>query len=147
MKRHKSVISLSMGGMFSLKDVQFYNYMQRIFNRFYEAGVITVVSAGNGGEKVFDLENDKIYLPCALNSVICVGGIDSNGSDRDPYISNEQYMTKMMDPINYVRANFSNYGDQVNIYAPGYANAEFQDIDYSVEWVWVGTSFATPLVA
>ncbi|OUM65745.1 hypothetical protein PIROE2DRAFT_41380, partial [Piromyces sp. E2] len=147
MKPHKSIITMSMGGFFSLADTEFYNYMQKIFNKFTELGVISFVSAGNGGRKVYDKENDAVYLPCALNGVICVGAIDSNGSDRDPTIPNELYYSNKMLPINYARANFSNYGEQVKIYGPGYALAEFQDWEYNVVDLFVGTSFTTPLVA
>jgi subtilisin family serine protease len=147
MEPHKSIISLSMGGFFSLNDTEFYNYMQKIFKKFSELGVITFVSAGNGGRKVVDVENDAIYLPCALDDVICVGAIDTNGSDRDPTIPDELYYSKKMDPINYFRAYFSNYGEQVKIYGPGYAYAEFQDWENNVENLFAGTSFTTPLVA
>jgi len=147
MKPHKSIISLSMGGFFSLNDTEFYNYMQKIFKKFSELGVISFVSAGNGGSNVIDVESDSIYLPCALDDVICVGAIDTNGSDRDPTIPDELYYSKKMDPVNYSRANFSNYGKKVKIYGPGYAMAEFQDWENNIEDLFAGTSFTTPLVA
>jgi len=147
MRPYKSIINISMGESFSFKDTNFYDYTQKIFDHFNKQGVVTFVSAGNDGNKVYDIENDSIYLPCALDSVICVGAIDSNGSDRDPDMSLREYFSDQMNPQNYIRADFSNYGEKVNIYGPGYAKVEYQGTRSSMEFVYPGTSLTTPLIA
>lgn len=56
--------------------------------------------------------------------------------------------SKQVKTKNYRKAYFSNYGEYVNIYAPGFINAIYQDNDGNDLTVqnW-GTSFASPIVA
>jgi len=82
----------------------------------YSKGVILIASSGNAGQ-------ESRQYPCAYDQVICVG---ATNSDHSP-------------------ASYSNYGDWVDITAPGTSiySTKFDDsyISYS------GTSMSTPLVA
>ncbi|ORX83519.1 hypothetical protein BCR32DRAFT_277923, partial [Anaeromyces robustus] len=50
-----------------------------LINDMSEEGSIFVASAGNHGRNVHETEElEKFHLPCILDNVICVGGIDNN---------------------------------------------------------------------
>ncbi|ORX83213.1 subtilisin-like protein [Anaeromyces robustus] len=100
--------------------------------------------AYNDGLPVKDENNNKGMYPCILDNVICVGS--TNGMYESDYP-----ITNSMRPEVYMKASFSNYGDGVDIYAPGYVSIPFL---YSLNYVlsppnsyWSGTSFSTPIVA
>ena len=122
MKPHKSIINISWGDKIPFDDYLYIEYLHKIFNKFNEKGIVVVVAAGNEGEPVFDTEQQYIYLPCALDNTLCVGAVD-----------NWDYFTM------YQRSEFSNYGEQVDIYGPGYVNTYMGENS--------GTSFASPIVA
>jgi subtilisin family serine protease len=105
----------------------------------YEAGVIVVAAAGNdtlnhGGD---DLTQSPVYPACLdqglnENFVIGVAAVDEKG----------------------IKTNFSNYGNCIDISAPGtrmFAAMAFDEDepDYQVAYggYWTGTSVATPLVS
>jgi len=137
------------------------NYLHDIIKDMSEKGVVFVASAGNQNKLV-----DDYYYPCSFDEVICVGAIDNNNMNDIGYslmnneITNEEYNNeillhadnKCMYPRNYRRAYYSNYGEQVNIYAPGtvkvlYDN-EFTMTGNSDYYSCVdGTSFAAPIVS
>ena len=82
----------------------------------YSKGVILLASSGNAGS------NSKQY-PCGYDEVICIGATNSDNT----------------------RASYSNYGDWVELTAPGTSiySTKFDDsyVSYS------GTSMSTPLAA
>jgi len=94
--------------------------------------VAVVAAAGNGN-------SPEPFWPAAFNRVIGVGALDTTGPEPR-------------------RAEFSNYGHWVDIYAPGvrvhstYLNGSYQEpgkhLAHLEGWArWSGTSFAAPHVA
>jgi len=124
MRPHKSIINMSWGDSIPIDDHLYIDYLQKIFEKFNEKGIVVITSAGNENEPVIDSEMEYIDLPCALDNVLCVGAVDSSTYDSF-----------------YEKAYFSNFGDQVNIYGPGYINVE-HDVH-----IVSGTSYASPVVA
>ncbi|OUM60095.1 hypothetical protein PIROE2DRAFT_14221 [Piromyces sp. E2] len=147
MRPHKSIINFSMGEAFPIYDFIFIYYSTKIFNKFRDKGVIVFAAAGNDGNPIFDINKNRIYLPCAIDSVICVGGIDIIGNNTDPNITDEQVFSKQMNPKNYARANYSNYGKKVDIYAPFSTTVSLMYKDITIDLVSSGTSFSCPIVA
>jgi subtilisin family serine protease len=93
--------------------------------------VAVVAAAGNNG-------SPELFWPAAFNRVIAVGALDTTGDTTR-------------------RAEFSNYGHWVDVYAPGvrvhstYLDGVYQDPGKHLEhlngWAqWSGTSFAAPHV-
>ncbi|ORY57963.1 subtilisin-like protein [Neocallimastix californiae] len=61
---------------------------------------------------------------------------------------NNLFKEKIMDPRNYRKAAFSNYGKVVDIHAPGYVELEYRDVDgEDIKEIGMGTSFSSPIVA
>ncbi len=82
-----------------------------------DAGIILVAAAGNGG-------SDQPAYPAALPGVIAVSAVDT---------------TELL-------AAFSNYGDHIDICAPGVDL--YSALAGEFEWgTWSGTSFAAPIVS
>jgi len=137
-------------------------HLNNVINEMSEKGVVFVASAGNDDNLV-----DERYYPCSFDEVICVGAIDNVNMNDLHYaelrkeITNDEFNNQMrlhleekstMRPENYRRAYYSNYGEQVNIYAPGTVNVlydnEFSMNGNSDYYTWVdGTSYAAPIVA
>lgn len=92
------------------------DYEEYIFKTLSDRGIIFLAAAGNDGTA------EKNY-PAAYKGVIAVGATDN--TDRI--------------------ASFSNYGDWVNIYAPG--DLIISDCGTSSSCFKSGTSMATPIVA
>ncbi|OUM66083.1 hypothetical protein PIROE2DRAFT_6795, partial [Piromyces sp. E2] len=115
-----------------------YREYENIINEIVKKGAIVVVSAGNDGKDVNfnNVEINKKYkkdVPCIIENTICVGGIDS--------IQISDYEK------NYIKANESNYGKNVDIYAPYYITASILDGKYAHNIESRGTSFSSPLTA
>jgi subtilisin family serine protease len=102
-----------------------------------DAGVVVVAAAGNRGEQIVeDLDDACKSFPAYRDEVIAVAAVDEN----------------------LVKADFSNYGTEVDLSAPGVGllstfgallscegmGGEPDFIDFAA---WSGTSFAAPLVA
>ncbi len=106
---------------------------ERVRERVEEQDVLVVAAAGN------DDSADESFWPAAFDWVRGVGATDEAGTTRAP---------------------FSNYGDWVDVYAPGvnhinaYAHGPYKPMAHPDELrhfhgiaKWSGTSFSTPLVA
>ncbi|ORX53751.1 hypothetical protein BCR36DRAFT_284057 [Piromyces finnis] len=123
MKKNKSILSISLGEYFSVeRDAETINFIKENFENLNAKGIVVITSSGNNANNIItEYKNEKyIRLPCALDSVICVGSIDNYGYYSDPYLTLGAAMDmKYMNPNNYSRAPFSNYGEKVNILAPG----------------------------
>jgi len=152
MKPNKSVLNISLGQYFLVEDdAEVINFMKENFDELNKNGIVVVVSSGNERNSVrMEYENKQyIHLPCAFDSVICVGGIDNYGYYRNRRLTLRRAMeTKFVDPDDYKRARFSNYGDEVDILAPGLVLLEYQGrYSENIDSIYLGTSFASPLVA
>ncbi|OUM66079.1 hypothetical protein PIROE2DRAFT_6791, partial [Piromyces sp. E2] len=140
---HKTVLNLSFRCLLdenNKNDRRTYREYENIINEIVKKGAIVVVAAGNDGKDVnfntVEIDNQYIVkktVPCIFENTICVGGIDSKQvSDYEK---------------NYIKANESNYGKNVDIYAPYYAKASISDGKYSYSSPNCGTSLSSPLTA
>ncbi len=162
---HKTVINISSIYEIDYYDVGPYVYnpkkdsdcLYNIINEMSNDGVTFVVASGNQGRLV-----DDLVYPCSFNNTICVGSIDNAGINEDykkmndKIISEEKFNEILKENIkkkgmatkNYRQAAYSNYGKNVNIYAPGAVKTNYYDIDGKEHEVYVeGTSFSSPIVA
>jgi len=137
------------------------NYLHDVIKDMSEKGVVFVASAGNND----NLVDDRLY-PCSFDEVICVGAIDNvNMNDigyayRNRDITEEEFnneitlhaQNKSMYPQNYRKAYYSNYGNKVDIYAPGTVKVLF-DNEFTMNgnsdyYSCVdGTSYSAPIVS
>ncbi|ORX75612.1 subtilisin-like protein, partial [Anaeromyces robustus] len=125
-KPHKTIISISMIGNTYLEAYD--DKIQDLIN----AGFIVIVAAGNYNSNSCYPENDERFmLPAGLKNVITVGAtVDTIGTNMENI---------------YSKASYSNYGECVDIHAPGqviYASRFSDDFE-----IVHGTSCSTPLVA
>eukprot|EP00833_Pecoramyces_ruminatium_P010944 jgi/Orpsp1_1/1184976/evm.model.c7180000091812.1 len=117
--------------------------------------VICVGATDNAGmnilylyeDKLFELINQLLELYKAQKKKEELQHLIEKSSEDDERL-NELYSGKSMNPENYKVATFSNYGKKVEIYAPGWVEAEYRDIygKFLKELV-PGTSFSSPIVA
>lgn len=141
---HRTIINLSNGYKINLeKKDEFYEKYQQyklIIEDITKKGGVVVSSAGNDREY---LEGEaELMIPCELEDVICVGGIDNNLIYLNSTIESDK--SKI-----YNRHINSNYGNNVNIYAPYRGIFEYvQSSDYKyVKINENGTSYSSPMVA
>jgi len=149
---HKTVINLSFGSYKKIPEEV------SLINSLIEMGCIVVAAGGNDNisscttepryvvsdddNKVKTLIQEKIY-PASLENVIGVGSIRNKIKETD--VSSVQNL--------YSLADFSNYGDCLDLFAPGYAYAAYpppNNNDKSssdLEGYGGGSSFSAPLVA
>jgi len=167
-KPYKTVFNLSLGGIIEYSEKETLNYLENIFNKFNDMNVIVVAGAGNDNISVVNEEG--VFIPCTFDSVICVGAIDNagvNGYTEDEISLFLLFLYpnyNVMNEQNYRRADFSNYGEQVDIFGPGYATFELyisnyidiSDPEYSnfgiekntyMKISSAGTSLSSPIVA
>lgn len=105
-KSNKKVIVIS--HMYILKPnqrsaTQVLNF-EDLINDVTESSVF-VNCAGNESSPI---NGDKVFYPCIVDSVFCIGSIDNDVNNL-----------KSMNTNSYKLASFSNYGKEVNAYAPG----------------------------
>jgi len=128
-----SVINMSLGS----PDTTALPFFQPLVTAAFDAGIVTVSSAGNDG-------TDERNFPAACDSALSVAATDASNN----------------------RASFSNWGDWVDLAAPGaglwssiarnYTYDDVSQIFFEYLWYWDGinpymygdgTSFSSPIVA
>jgi len=174
--KYKTIINMSSAfdkNEISNIGLSMVNYYGNLIKEMSNKGAVFVVSAGNQGKIA-----DNVIYPCSFDSVICVGAIDnvgindisskidemknSNHDDDDEDWKKEYdrvnsiFEDKIADLVekktfssrNYVLASFSNYGNVVDIYAPGHVKVYYQDENRNNTQIYAtGTSYSTPIVA
>jgi len=139
LKPYRTILNMSFG-LFVDDNVESLSeqlsYMQELINEISEKAVI-VTSSGNSNQPAIDKENEKKHYPSSFNNVISVGSID-----------NQVVGLKVMNSTLYRKSSFSNYGEGVDIYAPGYFYASYQDSKFVNRMKSVdGTSYSAALVS
>ncbi|KAG4090872.1 subtilisin-like protein [Neocallimastix lanati (nom. inval.)] len=147
---HKTVINCSFGIPSSKNDISEDIYhLNDIINKITEKGGIVFVSAGNEGYNVNDDINNFITFPCAFENTICVGGIDNYDLESVNFsLANYRRTNYIGSSAIYKRFKYSNYGKEVNIYAPFFVRVAFLDSNYNYfDGIDGGTSYSSPIVA
>lgn len=131
----KAIFNFSFGGYTSYQNFtqnEEYQTFQNLINEMSEEGAVFFSSAGNANLNTYDIENDVIKDPCSFENEICVGGIGNLDTES----------------LTYTKYKYSNYGKNVDIYAPYHGIVGFQD-KYFDNYVdnFRGTSFSTPIAA
>jgi hypothetical protein len=151
---HKTVINLSFGNYYHIEEdmqikIDVINEMISVVKEIIKKGAIIVAAGGNESINSYDVESNKQSLPCSIEGVICVGSIDTVGANRymEWVVQKSDMETKMMNTTNYRKVWWSNYGEVVDIYGPGYIHVEFKDKDgQDIDKVVYGTSFTAPVI-
>jgi hypothetical protein len=99
-----------------------------------DQGMLVIGAAGNGGpDTVGDDLGTVMVMPCAEAGVLCVGALEGSGEEASYTISTD-------------RAEYSNYGIGVDLWAPGWARCTMLP-DQDEPPPCVGTSISAPYVA
>jgi hypothetical protein len=144
---HKTVINLSFGNYIRIPEEE------KMINSLAEMGFIVIAAAGNDytnactnnprqvkqeGQTV--TVTSKMY-PAAYSNVIAVGATNNDIQSLD--VTNVSNL--------YNVASFSNYGNCLDIFGPGYVYGAYPGYDYrnnnSIQAYAGGTSFSCPIVA
>jgi len=141
--KKRAVVNLSIGDYFSkIGKHSDLIYFHDLIKKLTEKGYIFVSCAQNDSRPVIDTKENETVYPCAFDEVICVGATYS------PYLfyfDGLQNKDIVLNP--YKIAEYSNYGDGVDIYAPGNVRYSVYNPYYGMkEGMEQGTSFATPIV-
>ncbi|ORX83217.1 subtilisin-like protein [Anaeromyces robustus] len=140
---NKIVFNFSFGSIYKKNEFSsYFEYLQYLIDNYNNHGVIFVASAGNYNRSVYNVTSEERIYPCYLDKVICVGATDN------PYNTTSNNSEQLL--VNsYRKADFSDYGDGVDIYAPGYHNYAINSIEKkkNTEGIFNGTSGSAPIVA
>ena len=117
--READVINMSLGG----PDDSGSAWQADVIRRAVSAGIIVVASAGNGDENGIPVDTAG-YMPAAMEECIVVGAVDSSHSI----------------------APFSNYGESVDVCAPGVDIVSYSINEQGLESM-SGTSMAAPHIS
>jgi len=133
-KKNKTVINISSGSYLKYSSSTYKELMDGyngLIKSINELGGIVVGTSGNTNENV--RKSNEVYMPCASEEIICVGGIESK---------------KVKDITNkFEKHESSSYGDEVEIYAPGVASAMIVEEEGENLYDYTGTSYSTALVS
>ncbi len=126
LRPNKSVFNFSFIRWTSIIEHDFKEYrsiqkLQNIINEMTEADGIFIASSGDYGFPTKYIYKNIRVVPCGLENVICVGGVDNR------YQSS--LIEKKNDKVYYWRAEKSNYGEYVDLYAPSVAEIGYIDKD------------------
>jgi len=142
---HKTVINIS-------SSSYYYSYaLDKLINIMIRKGFMIIASSGNESTDACSTEKRNTYLgvvnekayPASYIDVISVGSMDNSIESED--------IPKSKNVYNF--ASFSNYGNCIDIFAPGYAYLASFPSDYKSNKIYTskkfvyGTSFSSPLVA
>ena len=128
------IISMSLGGPFPDRVTQL------AARQCYADGVLLVVAAGNDN-------SSAPHYPGTYRECLCVGATTLVNGDNDQDFSTSGGVLPIDTRYN-ARASYSNYGEWVDIAAPGSNTAScYKNSDSSYQTGWNGTSMATPYVA
>ncbi|OUM66073.1 hypothetical protein PIROE2DRAFT_6783 [Piromyces sp. E2] len=132
---HNTIINMSFSGDADIENQRDYMYGSKdVINKITEKGGIVVASAGNAKTELIPRNNTNAYIPCQFKNVICVGGIENSNTTAIPDV--------------YKRAENSNYGSGVDIYAPFHVDTEYIGLESFVVPDQIrGTSFSAPMTA
>ena len=117
--READVINMSLGGPDDAESA----WQADVIRRAVSDGIIVVASAGNGDENGIPIDTAG-YMPAAMEECIVVGAVDSSHSI----------------------ASFSNYGDSVDVCAPGVDIVSYSINEQGLESM-SGTSMAAPHIS
>jgi len=129
-RSNRTVINISIG-----KDLNSSDSSVKSINKLIDAitgnGGIIVASSGNKNKNVKN--GSVLHMPCSSKNVICVGGISSY-------------------QLNDVKNKFqkyqdSNYGDEVEIYAPHIVKAKLVENGVDDVRYYAGTSYSAAMVS
>jgi len=129
---NKTIINISSGAPDYIGSPKIAHY-QKIIDKMVAKGAIVVTSAGNLRARLASAEDGWYHIPCSFNNTICVGGIDGNEN------------SDMKDV--YELIEYSNFGPDVDIYAPATVKSEILDKNKVKKVENDGTSFSVPLVS
>ncbi|ORX76932.1 subtilisin-like protein [Anaeromyces robustus] len=140
-RKNKAVINFSFGSFFKENEyTSEIEYLYDLIQQLNDKGAIFVVCAQNNSQPINNKKEKEILYPCYFDNVICVGATDN--LTYDSYYNNE-----IIDKHPYQLTDYSNYGEGVNIYAPGFVTYEIMTQYYGLKNDTIsGTSFATPIV-
>ncbi|OUM60090.1 hypothetical protein PIROE2DRAFT_14215 [Piromyces sp. E2] len=146
-RKNKSVFNFSIGlFLHNEEHKELINYMEGLINSITEESGIIVVSAGNEFSNVYIENINKSIYPCSFKNVICVGAVDTIGFNEKYYVPRNS--SNIMKTRYYRKADFSNYGKRVDIFAPGFSVVEYTNEKKINEYELTGgTSFSSPIVA
>ena len=106
------IINLSIGGTAGYRALSIFNEK---FKEAREKGSLPVVAAGNSGEQIDNSgETGQLWVPAASEYAVTVGALD------EP-------------PFTETRADFSNYGESLDVMAPGVSILSTLSLSYSQE--------------
>ena len=71
-----NIISLSLGGAANAASIIFGDAVENAVDDAYDAGIVVVAAAGNDGQN----DDGDVASPGTVDTVICVGGVDSDGN-------------------------------------------------------------------
>jgi len=142
---NKTVINISSG------SYKYVGVLDKVINMLTRKGFMIFTSSGNDGIDActtdikysfdFGTVNDK-YYPASYIDTISVGSIDNILEEKELTRGNYVYET----------ASFSNYGNCIDLYSPGFAylasipRSDPEDKVYSDFELRYGTSFSSPIV-
>jgi len=142
--KKRAVVNLSIGDYFpDTEENSDLDYFHDLIKNLTDKGYIFVACAQNDGKPVKNTEEKETMYPCAFDEVICVGATESPSLSYVDETTNEEVFVNP-----YKKADFSNFGDGVDIYAPGYVTYSVYNPYYGMrDGMKHGTSFATPIVS
>ncbi|ORX78349.1 subtilisin-like protein [Anaeromyces robustus] len=127
-KPYQSIISFSRGAY-----KKYSQFLQDKLDELNDAGFITVVAAGNETEDICHEKNKYFYSIAGYKNVIIVGSTESTYNND---IEN-----------GYKIASYSNYGECIDIFAPGQARYANYQLNRKAQGTSVSTAITAGVIA